>query len=174
MAAPSKFYWYKVQLILAVLLQVLALFAPISYAGNWQLNTTAFLHPLWISKESTDFIARSATTDTVWFYQRPELILLLVWMVALAFLLGWVAFSKVDWDRRVDRLGKAIGGFAAQTLLVYAIGQSATWHVGEASGDASIEVSTQPEFLLLLFPLVLSYLAWRRMKAISVDEDPSP
>lgn len=169
MAATTKFYWYKVQLVLAAVLQAMSIFVPLSYAGNWENHTTAFLHPLWISSETNDFATRTVTTDTDWFFQRPELIVLVIWMGALTFLMGWVIFSKVSWARRVDRLGKAMGGFAAQILLAYLVAQSASWHVGEVTTGSPIEVRTQPEFFLLLFPLVLSFMAWRRMKAIPIE-----
>lgn len=161
MAAPSRFRWYHFQLLLAAGLQFLSLFAPLSYGGNWGSHTTAFLHPLWITTEKADFAARTFEESTVWFFFRPELILLVVWMVALGFLMCWVILGRISQEQKIDRLGKAMGGFAAQILLAYFIAQSVTWHV--AAGE-DLELRILPQFFLLLFPLILSYLAWKRMK----------
>ncbi len=167
MARPRKFYWYQAQLFFAAILQFLFVFAPLSYAGNWSTHQTAFLHPFWITSETNDFASRTATTDLTWFFLRPELILLVAWMLGLAFLLMWILFAKVDWNRKVDRLGKAVGGFAAQMVIAYLVAQSAVWHVGDAVDGEEIELRMLPQFLLLIFPLILSYMAWTRMKKIS-------
>lgn len=166
MASKRKFYWYKAQLLFAAVLQFLAVFAPLSYAGNWGAHRTAFLHPFWITSETNDFVARTSTTDLIWFFLRFELIFLVVWMVGLGILVTWVIFSKTDWANRVDRLGKAMGGFAAQIVLAYLIAQSVVWHVGEESPGEEIEFRLLPQFFLLLFPLIFSYMAWKRMKRI--------
>lgn len=166
MASSPKFYWYKVQLFFAAGLQFLVVFAPLSYAGNWGAHRTAFLHPFWITAETTDFAARTSESEVTWFFLRFELIFLVVWMVGMAFLIFWVTLSKVGWAQRVDRLGKAMGGFAAQIVLAYFVAQSVVWHVGDAGQGEEIEFRLLPQFFLLLFPLIFSYLAWKRMKRI--------
>lgn len=164
MASARKIPWYKVQLLFAAGLQILFVFAPLSYAGNWSAHTTANLHPFWITTETTDFAAGTTDTGFTWFFMRFELAFLVLWMVGMAFLLLWVLYAKASKPQKVDRLGKAMGGFAGQIVLAYFIAQSVTWHVGEPAAGEEIEMRFLPQFFLLMFPLIFTYMAWKRMK----------
>ncbi len=164
MARSRRFYWYHVQLFFAAVLQFLVVFAPLSYAGNWRTHQTAFLHPFWIYSETVDFARQSFASDLTWFVQRPELILLVVWMLGLGFLLLWILFAKADQSRKAGLLRKAIGGFAVQIALAYLVAQSVTWHVTDTVGSEEVQLRVLPQFLLLLFPLFFSYMAWNRMR----------
>ena len=170
MARKRKFYWYQAQLLFAAFLQFLAIFAPLSYAGNFSQHRTAFLHAFWVSEETVDFATRTTSLDLIWFFLRPELLVLVVWMTGMGFLLLWVLYSKTDWVHRRERLGKAMGGFAAQIILAYFVANSVTGHVGEPEAGGEVVFKFMPQFFLLLFPLIFCYMAWRRMKKIPDGE----
>ena len=68
MARKRKFYWYQAQLLFAAFLQFLAIFAPLSYAGNFSQHKTAFLHAFWVSEETVDFANRTTSLDLIWFF----------------------------------------------------------------------------------------------------------
>lgn len=168
MSIKRRFRWHHFQLILAALLQLLIVLAPLSYSVNWEQNSTAILHPAYIVGETYEPELRDSTVETTYFFQRIELALLSFWVLALSGFLFWMAFGKMDLDRRKDYLGKSMGGFALQIIIAYFVSLSVSWHVGEVTGDSTI-TTTQPEFLLFMFPMVFAYLAYLNLKKLSVQ-----
>ena len=154
--------WYKVQLGLALGLQVLGLGAPLAYGGNWGAHETGFLHPLWISIETYDVSSHHASSEWTWFFLRVELIILVAWMLGLAGFLAYVLFSKLSLAAKYERLGNSFGGFAAQIILAYFVARSIVWHFSDVGTE--IEVSLQREFFILLFPIIFIYLARQRIR----------
>lgn len=156
--------WYKVQLGLALVLQVLGLAAPLAYGGNWAAHETGFLHPLWISIETYDVTSHHSSSVWTWFFMRLELILLVVWMLGLAGFLAYVLFSRLSLAAKFERLGNSFGGFAAQIIIAFFVARSIGGHFSEVGGE--IEVSLQREFFILLFPIIFIYLARQRMRRL--------
>lgn len=161
-AGDKRLRWYQVQLFLAAALQTLTLFAPLSFAGNWDVRQTGFLHPLWISVETFDTATRETATHFIPAYLRPELILLSLWMGILAGFLWYALFKSMKLKNRIDLIGNSFGGFALQVIIAFFVARTMSWHI-EGTGEA-IEVIMQREFFLLLFPVVFAYLARQRMR----------
>lgn len=162
MAGLTRFRWHHAQLSLAALLQFLLLLAPLSYAGNWSQNKSAFLHAAYISMEQFDPETREVTVETLWMYQRLELALLSILILGLGIALVLILLRKFGPEVRRRVLGKSLGGFALQVIVAWFVAQTADWHVG-SSPNGETDLSLQPEFFLYLFPLILAYLAYQRM-----------
>ena len=159
-AGRSRLRWYHVQLFLAASLQTLTLFAPLSFAGNWEIRQTGFLHPLWIATETFDTTTRETATHIIPAFLRPELIFLSLWMGTLAGFLWWTLFKKSTLKQKIDRIGNSFGGFALQVIIAFFVARTVSWHI---EGD-ELEVMMQREFFLLLFPVTFAYLARQGMR----------
>ncbi len=160
-AGRSPFRWYKVQLGLAFVLQVMGIAAPLSYGGNWSAQQTAFLHPGWVAVETYDLQAGTSQTTTYWFFERWELAILVVWMAGLSIFMAHTLLARLSIKEKYIRLGNSFGGFAAQIILAYFVSRSVIWHLKE--GEGAVELILQREFFFLLFPIIFIYLARRRI-----------